>query len=188
MAFQSNYTQKPLDQMSSDEMSYLIDYTDRISHAYITTANSSFSEANKTEQDLGSQLMLLNTVILSASLLALGNGDLLNLLTNPHRIMICIILGFQTMSIIAGIASYKLREYFFAKAGENATLSAKIAKKREYKTLSDLDQHLRMNDSKQANQSGGLAVNLQITLIAISLLIFTVLVFTLLFDVPCYNN
>lgn len=184
MSRQSDYNEKQLAEMTDEEMSYLISYTDNVSNSYTTTANSSFGEANATEQSLSSQLMLLNTVILSASLLALSNSELFTRLTDSHRVITCIIVFLQTLSIIAGIISYRLRERFFAGAGKNAYKSAGIAKERKFKNLNHMEKLIRANDEKQPEQSSNRAVNIQIVLIVLSLMCFAALIYSVLYDVP----
>lgn len=113
----ADYQDKKLDEMNDDEMHYLIEYTDKVANAHVSTANSMYAAANETEQGLSGQLMLLNTVILTASLLALGNNDLFKQITIAHKIFICSIFVLQVVSIIAGIVNYKKRERFFCTSG-----------------------------------------------------------------------
>ena len=90
-------------------------------------------ETNETERALCAQLMLVDTVLLTGTLVAISNGDLFNLLTGTTKALIVIALLLLFISIGYGIA------YYFAIIGYNKRWA--IAKHKA--ALSFLDTNIK---------------------------------------------
>jgi len=81
---------------------------------YLTDQKRMFSEAsdyfvketNETERALCAQLMLIDTVLLTGTLIAIANKDLLDVLTGPTKTLMAIALFFLLVSIAFGISYY----------------------------------------------------------------------------------
>lgn len=81
---------------------------------YLTDQKRMFSEAsdyfvketNETERALCAQLMLIDTVLLTGTLIAIANKDLLDVLTGPTKTLMVIALFFLLLSIAFGIGYY----------------------------------------------------------------------------------
>lgn len=182
---ESEIAHKPLDKMNADERHYVIDYTDQVSASYSQNANQHYTEANATEQSLSNQLMLINTVILTASLIAISNGDLLTSITCAQEWLIVLIFTLQILSISSGIMGYISREKFFADAGDLLRKNAEISRGRKYSSLNEMSTQLAANDSRLKQQQGSKhPINLQIASILISLITFLVLILAIFFDMP----
>lgn len=182
------FEKKTVSEMSPSEVHYLKEYLSEVNSAFTNTANSMYTSANDTEQSLSSQLMLLNTVILTASLLAIGNGDLFSLLTPVHKFLICAVFILQIISIYSGIAHYHSRFRFFGDGGDNAKVSADLAKIGSFTNLEDMKVKIKSNEEKARHMSGELELRVQVGSIALSLIIFFVLIIAIFYNIPYYEN
>jgi hypothetical protein len=63
-------------------------------------------ETNETERALCAQLMLVDTVLLTGTLVAIANKDLFDILTTPTRVFVIFALLFLLISIGFGVAYY----------------------------------------------------------------------------------
>ena len=180
------FVTKPIDKMNEDEVHYLIKYTDGVNANFINTANLMYEKANQSLQDLSAQLMLITTVMLTGSLIALGNEELLKVLSIPLRWLIVSIFLLQVMSVLSGIFAYKQRERFFATSADVAADTGKMVKAREYKDLDEMDASIE-NMARTEEASKETALHAQIYCLGISLVIFFVFIVGVLFDIPGYT-
>jgi hypothetical protein len=178
----------PLSDMDADEKHYMIEYTDGVSAAYNDSSNKNFAAANATEQSLSNQLMLINTVVLTASLISFSNEAFYNSLSLPQSILIFIIFTLQILSIISGIFDYMLRRKFFGDGGDKALKIAKYIKTRKYKTINEMLKQVSDYDDKILKKSNRITSLAQIIFIIMGLAFFVILLFSFLFDVPLYSN
>jgi len=92
----------------------LIDFSNKEVFDYITATRSdyiqqrdrSLTEENETERVACSQLMLVTTVLLSATVLVLSNGDVLKSLTGAQKILTVMGVASLIASIFAGVRYY----------------------------------------------------------------------------------
>jgi hypothetical protein len=156
----------------------LIRHTDTVGNNYIESANKLVAEANETERHLSGQLVLLNTVLLTASLVALGNEKLFDHLSATPKVLMFSILLLQVFSIISGIASYREIERFYITCAQNKMKSNTIARNLNgFNTIEEMESKLAESDKEAPGGSSQKWLKRQInSLIAgLSLLLFLVL-------------
>jgi hypothetical protein len=75
-------------------------------------SDKSLREENETERVACGQLMLVTTVLLSANVVALGNGDLLKSITSAQKLLVLLGISLLITSIFAGIKYYFVLVHF----------------------------------------------------------------------------
>jgi hypothetical protein len=183
-----NFAHIPLKEMDADERHYMIEYTDSVAKEFIESSNKNYATANSTEQSLSNQLILLNTVLLTGSLLSFNNDTFFSSISLPQSILIFSIFTLQALSISFAVLDYKLRQSFFAQGGDETTSSATYIKARKYLTVNEMLETLAKNDKKFLKKSNRFTSKAQVYLLLASLFLFVVLIYSLLFDVPLYRN
>lgn len=99
--------------------------------------NNLSAEGNETERSLGSQLMLISTVLLTGNVIFLGNISNVNLLSPNQKILVLSGLVFVTSSIVAGIAYYLETIQFYEKWAKALDEGVDVFAKGEYEDESE---------------------------------------------------
>lgn len=160
-----------------------IAYLNAQKHIFSEASDYFVAETNETERALCAQLMLIDTVLLTGTLVAMANKDLLNVLTTPTRILIFFALLFLLTSIGLGV------KYYFAIIGYNKNWA--FAKHNAMKAFLDakIDTWSKLRQTTDGFQMGinqelkSPWLRLQILFIASAALYYLVALFGLLFDV-----
>jgi len=84
----------------------VFDFIQSTRRDYISQRDRSLTEENETERAACGQLMLVTTVLLSATVLVLANGDLLKTITPAQKILMVLGVISFILSIFAGIKYY----------------------------------------------------------------------------------
>lgn len=174
---------KNISHMNADEKHYVIDYTDKVSAAFITTANTMYAQANTVIENLTSQLILINTVFFSGSLLFFSSKDVINKVKTVDGLKWLLVSVFilQLLSIILGLISYKNREKFFAEAGDIEKNIGHMIKDRKYKTLNEMERKIDEMRS-QKTRSREIAQILQLSSIPLTMVAFFAFIFLYIFN------
>jgi|GEM_PF-2569777 len=141
------------------------------------------SEANETERALCAQLMLVDTVLLTGTLVAIANKDLAKLLSDTVSVFIFIAFCLLLFSVAFGI------KYYFEIVGYNKRWA--IAKHNSMKTFLDVnieswEQLRKKTDSYQIEipqELNGPWLKLQILFIGVAALLYSAALFGLMFNV-----
>lgn len=147
-------------------------------------ASSDFvTEANETERALCAQLMLVDTVILTGTLVAFANQDLFEVLTTPVILLILLAFAFLLISIGFGVAYY-----FAIIAYDKKWAKAKHRAMREFldasiSTWSELRAKTNGHQTKIPEESDSTFLRLQLIFIGSAVIYYLVALFGLLFDV-----
>lgn len=100
-----------------------LDFLNQQKHMFSEARDYFVRETNETERALCAQLMLVDTVLITGSLIAMSSNDLLPNLSNAIKSLLFIALVCLLLSIGAGITYYfKMRKYnlHWAKAKHKA--------------------------------------------------------------------
>jgi hypothetical protein len=160
-----------------------ITYLNEQKHIFSAASNYFAAETNETERALCAQLMLIDTVLLTGTLVAIANKDVVDLLSVTVSTLIFFTLGFLLLSIGFGI------KYYFEVIGYNKRWA--FAKHNSMKAFLDVNiktwgQLRKQTDSYQIDIPQELAgpwLRLQILFIAFAALFHLVALFGLLFNV-----
>jgi hypothetical protein len=160
-----------------------VDFINQQNHLFSEASNYFVKETNETERALCAQVMLVDTVLLTGTLIAIANKDLFNLLTTPVRILVILALFFLLISISFGVM------YYFAIIGYNKRWA--IAKHRA--SMAFLDSKIKtwgeMSKKTDGYQTGipeeleQTLLRIQIVFIGAAALYYVVALFGLLFNV-----
>lgn len=174
--------------MNPDDRHYFIDYKNRESEKESAMGNRALTEANQIEQNLSAQLILISTVLVTASLIGVSNADLHKLMTEPHKALFLMILVLQVISILSGITYYKIVEYYQAKNGLLSHKKALLIHEEQYESIADMQRQLSAMEKNSRDKNPEIVAYIQIVSIAISLVLFTILLYAMAYDVPWYSN
>lgn len=151
-------------------------------HIFSAAGDYFVAETNETERALCAQLMLIDTVLLTGTLIAVANKDIAEILSNPVRILVLLALCFLLLSIGFGI------KYYFEVKSYNKRWA--LAKHDSMKAFLDVDiktwgQLRKKTDDYQnvPNELTGPWLRLQILFMAFAALFYLVALFGLLFNV-----
>jgi hypothetical protein len=178
-----NFYNTKIDDMDDANKGIAIAHINEVAGNHIDIANQLYTEANTTERSLGGQLILLNTVVLTASLVALGNEKIFSQLLEIHKVLIFSVLLLQVFSILSGIKSYREVEKFYIASGDTSREGARIAQSRnkEFNTIGEMEDKVKANDSSAPKLSSKKWVDRQIKSLVASLLLFLIVVAVILF-------
>lgn len=167
--------------LTSAQRKKVSDVINRSREMHQTTHEELINAANSTEFALASQLILLNTVVITGVLVSLGTDGFYTIAGDYHRVLLFGIFILQLISITAGIRLYISDRDFF---NHNARISAQVVKyinDRKYRTVNQMNQGIRKRrkDAKKTGNKSNLRV--QISTLFLSLLLFAALMIGLFF-------
>ncbi|HSW92057.1 MAG TPA: hypothetical protein VLG09_05410 [Candidatus Saccharimonadales bacterium] len=183
-------TKKTSSKQSADTTGFInrsdsqhVAYLNEQKHIFSAASDYFVAETNETERALCAQLMLIDTVLLTGTLVALANKDIADILTVPVRILVLLALCFLLVSIAFGI------KYYFAVKSYNKRWA--LAKHDAMKAFLDPSvktwgQLRKKTDDYQVDIPQELAgpwLRLQILFIASAALFYVAALFGLLFNV-----
>ena len=160
-----------------------ITYLNEQKHIFSAASDYFVAETNETERALCAQLMLIDTVLLTGTLVAIANKDVADLLSVTVSSLIFLALCFLLLSIGFGI------KYYFEVRGYNKRWA--IAKHNSMKAFLDVriktwGQLRKQTDGYQTDipqELTGPWLRLQILFIAFAALFYLAALFGLLFNV-----
>ena len=140
-------------------------------------------ETNETERALCAQLMLIDTVLLTGTLIAIANKDLLDILTTPTRTLILFALLFLLLSIAFGIAYYfAITRYNkrWAKAKHKASVATLNVDIETFGQLRKITDSYQLNIPEELSQT---LLKVQIFFTSAAALLYLGALFGLIFNV-----
>jgi len=173
-----------IDRSNPDHVAFLNDEV----HKFTEASQYFVAESNETERALCAQLMLVDTVMLTGTLVALANQDLFEALTTPVSTLILLAFGFLLISMGFGIA------YYFSIIRYNKTWArAKHKAMREFldgsnMTWSELRKKTNDPQTSIPEELGIILLRIQIIFIAAATVYYLVALFGLLFNVGSIIN
>lgn len=173
-----DYSETPFHAMDEAQQKYLYGYLDKVAENFSVTSQKYTAEANSTERSLSGQLILLNTVIFTASIFAIGSNLELN---GFQRFLVLVIFASQIGSIISGIVNYFKIEKFYTDQAVIDHKKAHVIKRGEYNTISEMGKKLSEVDENEMKISHRPALHIQVALLVASLVFFLLLVTTVFF-------
>jgi hypothetical protein len=168
-----------IDRSNPDHITYLNNEV----HKFTEASQYFVGETNETERALCAQLMLIDTVILTGTLVAVANQELFKALTISVSALILFALVFLLISMGFGIA------YYFAVINyDKSWAKAKHKAMREFfdsttKTWEDLRSKVNDHQTAIKEELDGTLLRLQIIFIAGASLYYLVALFGILFNV-----
>lgn len=149
---------------------------------YIHQRDRSLTEENETERALCGQLMLITTVLLSANIVVLSNGDLLKLMSDAQRALMLAGVILLIASIAAGIKYYfQLMHFHFdwAKASNDVVnLHSEV----DFKTFKEAGRKVDAIYKDVPTQTPKRWLHWQIKLLGVGSLSYLLLLIAILFD------
>ena len=152
-------------------------------HKFTEASQYFVAETNETERALCAQLMLIDTVMLTGTLVAIANQNLFDVLTTPVSALILLALVFLMISMGFGIA------YYFAVIGYDKRWAiAKHKAMREFlddsiQSWSELRKKTNDHQTDIPEELEATFLRIQIIFIAAAALFYLVALFGLLFNV-----
>jgi hypothetical protein len=152
-------------------------------HKFAEASQYFVAEANETERALCAQLMLIDTVMLTGTLVAVANKDLFDALTTPVSGLILLALIFLLVSMGFGI------KYYFAIIGYDKRWAiAKHKAMREFldnsvQTWSELRKKTNHHQTDIPEELDTTFLRIQIIFIAAAAVAYLIALFGLLFNV-----
>lgn len=152
-------------------------------HKFAEASQYFVAETNETERALCAQLMLIDTVLLTGTLVAIANQDLINALTTPVSMLILLALVLLLFSIGFGV------KYYFAIIGYDKKWAiAKHKAMREFldssiQTWGELSKKTNDHQTDIREELDGTFLRIQIIFIASAAVFYLVALFGLLFNV-----
>ncbi|GEM_PF-3998347 len=138
------------------------------------------SEGNETERSLSGQLILLTTVLITATVLALGDSNIVSKITHAEKKYVFCILLLEALATFAGILNYLRIERSYDAWAKIQYRCAAIIKERNYKRPDELERSLN-REQDEICKKPRIALWVQVGSITVSLLLYLVLLFRLLF-------
>jgi hypothetical protein len=166
------------------------DFSDSNTVAFLTSQKHKFekqrdkvsAEANTTERSLSGQLILLTTVLITVNVIALGNGELLNHLTNNQKILIILSFIFEMLATVAGIIHYFKMESSYNKWGDAYHRVTQIIDGKDFKTEKELSDKIQAAQTDLKIHPVRPALKLQVGCIIGSFLVYLVLLLAVFFN------
>ncbi|HEY4964197.1 MAG TPA: hypothetical protein VIH90_05870 [Candidatus Saccharimonadales bacterium] len=152
-------------------------------HKFTEASQYFVAETNETERALCAQLMLIDTVLLTGTLVAVANQDLFNALTTPVSTLILLALVFLLISMGFGI------KYYFTIIGYDKKWAiAKHRAMREFldnsiQTWGELRKKTNDHQTDIPEELDTTFLRMQIIFIAGAALAYLIALFGLLFNV-----
>lgn len=152
-------------------------------HKFAEASQYFVAETNETERALCAQLMLIDTVLLTGTLVAIANQDLFNALTTPVSTLILLALVLLLLSIGFGV------KYYFAIIGYDKKWAiAKHKAMREFldnsiQTWGELSKKTNDHQTDIREELDGTFLRIQIVFIAGAAVAYLIALFGLLFNV-----
>ena len=160
-----------------------IEYLNNEVHKFAEASQYFVAETNETERALCAQLMLIDTVMLTGTLVAIANQDLFNALTTPVSALILLAVAWLLLSMGFGV------RYYFAIIGYDKRWAiAKHEAMREFldnsiQTWADLRKKTNDHQTSVPEELESTYLRIQIIFIASAALFYLVALFGLLFNV-----
>lgn len=160
-----------------------IAYLNEQKHLFSTAGDYFVAETNETERALCAQLVLIDTVLLTGTLIAVANKDIADILSTPVRALVFLALVFLLLSIGFGI-----KYYFEVKRYNKRWALAKHDAMKAFldESIETWGQLRKRTDGYQIDipvELTGPWLGLQIWFIAFAALFYIVALFGLLFNV-----
>lgn len=152
-------------------------------HKFTEASQYFVTETNETERALCAQLMLIDTVMLTGTLVAIANQDIFAALTVPVSVLILLALVFLLISMGFGIGYY-----FAIIAYDKRWAVAKHKAMREFldnsaQTWGELGKRVNDHQTDIREELDAFSLRIQIIFIASAALFYLVALFGLLFNV-----
>ncbi len=168
-----------IDRSDPDHKAYLNEQK----HIFSTASDYFVAEANETERALCAQLMLVDTVLLTGTLVAIANKDISDIFSIPVRILVLLALCALLLSIFFGVKYYfEVKKYnkAWARAKHRAMTTFLDGSIEKWSELRDKTNKLQADIPEEVE---GPWLKLQILFIAIAAILYVVALFGFLFNV-----
>lgn len=151
-------------------------------HKFEQQRDKSSGEANNTERSLSGQLILLTTVLITVSVVALSNGDLLNHLSINQKILIIVAFILETTATISGIVHYFKMENSYNKWADAYHKVTIILDGHDFNTQEELTAKIGKAQSNLDIHPARPALKLQVGAIAATFAVYLVLLIAVFFN------
>jgi ABC-type multidrug transport system fused ATPase/permease subunit len=166
----------------------VFDFIQATRRDYIQQRDRSLAEENETERSACGQLMLVTTVLLSATVLVVGNSDILKTITDAQKILVVIGFSSLILSIFSGIKYYfELVQFNFdwAKSlNDVVTLHSEV----DFKTFKEAGEKTDSLLKKLPTQTPKKWLKRQIGLLASGVIMYLILLIAILFNFQAITN
>lgn len=178
-AHQSTALSGHIDRSNPDHIAYL----NNQKHIFSAASDYFVGETNETERALCAQLMLIDTVLLTGTLVAITNKDISDIFSIPVRILVLLALCALLMSIFFGV-----KYYFEVKKYNKNWAHAKFEAMKAFlnpsiQTWSELRMKTNEPQVGIPEELVSPCLRLQILFIAIAAIFYVIALFGFLFNV-----